>query len=93
MVVMWHRFVYEKGGKKKEIQSSLIAKGEDSVHTAMAKTVGLPLAIATKLLIQGKIKERGVIIPTSQEIYAPVLAELKTLGVELRESESGFSGF
>ena len=87
LVVMWHRFVYEKKGKKKEIQSSLVAKGEDMVHTAMAKTVGLPLAIAAKLLLQGKIKQRGVVIPITKEIYQPVLAELKTLGIELSERE------
>ncbi len=87
LVVMWHRFVYEREGKKKEIQSSLLAKGDDATHTAMAKTVGLPLAIAAKLLIQGKIKARGVVIPTIKEIYEPVLAELKTLGIELTEKE------
>src|SRR5258706_1101743 len=87
LVVMWHRFVYEKKGKKKEIQSSLVAKGENAAHTAMAKTVGLPLAIAAKLFLQAKIKERGVVIPTSKEIYQPVLAELKTLGIELSERE------
>ena len=87
LVVMWHRFVYQKKGKKREIQSWLVAKGEDVVHTAMAKTVGLPLAIAAKLLLQGKIKERGVVIPTKKEIYQPVLVELKALGIELVERE------
>src|SRR6185295_12330304 len=87
MVVMWHRFVYEMKGTKKEIQASLVAVGENTVHTAMAKTVGLPLGIAAKLLLQGKIKQRGVVIPTSKEIYEPVLAELKTLGIELSERE------
>ncbi len=86
LVVMWHRFVYVQDGKKKAIQSSLVAKGDDSAKTAMAKTVGLPLAIAAKLLIQGKIRERGVVIPTKKEIYEPVLAELKTLGIELTET-------
>jgi saccharopine dehydrogenase (NADP+, L-glutamate forming) len=87
LVVMWHRFVYEKKGKEKEIQSTLVARGENRVHTAMAKTVGFPLAIAAKLLLQGKIKERGVVIPTMKEIYQPVLQELKSLGIELRERE------
>ncbi len=82
---MWHRFVYGKKGKEKEIQSTLVARGENGGHTAMARTVGLPLAIAAKLLLQGKIKVRGVVIPTSKEIYQPVLKELKTLGIELSE--------
>lgn len=86
-IVMWHRFVFESEGVKKEIQSSLVCTGDDSIHTAMAKTVGLPLAIAAKLLLQSKISARGVVIPTSQEFYAPILAELTTLGVEFAEVE------
>jgi saccharopine dehydrogenase-like NADP-dependent oxidoreductase len=87
LVVMWHRFVFERGGKRFETQASLIAKGDDSINTAMAKTVGLPLAIAAKLLIQNKITKRGVVIPIYEEIYGPILAELKQLGIELTESE------
>ncbi|HEY9006378.1 MAG TPA: saccharopine dehydrogenase C-terminal domain-containing protein [Ohtaekwangia sp.] len=86
-IVMWHRFVYERGGKHHEIQASLIARGEDAIHTAMAKTVGLPLGISAKLLLQGKIASRGVTIPVTPEFYIPVLQELKTLGVELTEVE------
>lgn len=87
LIVMWHRFVYEQNGKHREIQASMIARGEDAVHTAMAKTVGLPLGIAAKLLLQGKIKSRGVVIPVDTEFYTPILQELKTLGVELTETE------
>ena len=85
MVVMWHRFRYILDGKEKEIQSSLVAEGENSLHTAMAKTVGLPLAIAAKLLLQNKLKERGVLTPVKKEIYKPVLKELMELGIELNE--------
>jgi saccharopine dehydrogenase (NADP+, L-glutamate forming) len=84
-IVMWHRFVYDMNGQEREIQASLIATGKDSVYTAMAKTVGLPLAIATKLLHEGRIHARGVLIPTMKEIYDPVLEELKKLGIELNE--------
>jgi saccharopine dehydrogenase-like NADP-dependent oxidoreductase len=84
-IVMWHRFVYEAQGIQKQIQSSLVATGTDSVYTAMAKTVGLPLAIAGKLLMQGKIKATGVVIPTTREFYEPVLAELQNLGVVFNE--------
>ncbi|HEY9046623.1 MAG TPA: saccharopine dehydrogenase C-terminal domain-containing protein [Ohtaekwangia sp.] len=86
-IVMWHRFIYELKGKHHEIQASLIARGEDATHTAMAKTVGLPLGIAAKLLLQNKITSRGVAIPVSPEFYIPILDELKTLGVELTEVE------
>lgn len=87
LVVMWHRFRFTHDGKPKEIQSSLVAKGSDPVHTAMAKTVGLPMGIAVKLLMEGKIRQRGVVIPVSREIYEPVLGELGKLGIELTESE------
>lgn len=85
LVVMSHRFRYRMGGKQKEILSSLSATGQDAVNTAMAKTVGLPLGIAARLLLQGKISQRGVAIPTSREVYEPVLRELKSLGIELVE--------
>jgi len=85
MIVMIHRFVADFRGKSKTIQSSLVVKGENSVHTAMAKTVGLPMGIAAKLLLLDKIKTRGVVIPTEAEFYKPILDELKTLGVEMLE--------
>jgi saccharopine dehydrogenase-like NADP-dependent oxidoreductase len=88
-IVMWHRFFYQKGGKQKQIQAYLVATGTDSTYTAMAQTVGLPLAIAAKLLLNNKIKTRGVAIPITQEFYNPILAELKTCGIELSELEIG----
>jgi saccharopine dehydrogenase-like NADP-dependent oxidoreductase len=88
-IVMWHRFFYRTGGKQKQIQAYLVATGTDSTYTAMAQTVGLPLAIAAKLLLNDKIKTRGVTIPITQEFYNPILAELKTCGIELSELEIG----
>lgn len=88
MIVMQHQFKYKTGeGKAKTILSSLVVKGEDQTYTAMAKTVGLPLAIAAKLILQGKISARGVTIPTTKEIYIPLLEELETLGVKFEEKE------
>ncbi len=84
-IVLWHRFRYLLNGQAKEIQAWLTASGEDETQTAMAKTVGLPLAIACKLLLQEKIKSRGVVIPLQREIYEPVLNELKSLGIGLEE--------
>ena len=86
-IVMWHRFRFEIGSKQKEIQAYLTATGDDEINTAMAKTVGLPLAISAKLLMQGKIKSRGVVIPVMKEIYDPVLGELGELGIRLKEEE------
>jgi saccharopine dehydrogenase-like NADP-dependent oxidoreductase len=87
LIVMWHRFVYEVGGVKKEIQASLVATGDDSNYTAMSKTVGLPLGIAAKLLLQDKISSRGVVIPVIRELYDPILKELGEMGIALIEQE------
>lgn len=86
-IVMWHRFVYELAGERKEMQASLVATGTDSIYTAMAKTVGLPLAIAAKLVMQNKINARGVVVPISKELYDPILKELAQFGIELQEWE------
>lgn len=87
MIVMMHEIGYELHGEHKEIKSSLVLKGDDSIHTAMAKTVGLPLGIAAKLILEGKIKEKGLHIPVSPEIYEPVLAELEKYGIIFHETE------
>jgi saccharopine dehydrogenase-like NADP-dependent oxidoreductase len=87
MIVMLHEIEYEAEGKKSEIKSSLVVKGENSLRTAMAKTVGLPLGIAAKLILNGTIKLTGLHIPTSKEIYEPVLKELEQLGIKFHEEE------
>lgn len=87
MVVMWHRFTYALGSETREIQSHIIAIGDDSVKTAMAKGVGLPLAIAAKLFLEGKVKQRGVCLPIDKAEYEPILKELETLGIQTHESD------
>jgi saccharopine dehydrogenase-like NADP-dependent oxidoreductase len=86
MIVMMHEVAYELDGNMNEVKSTMIVKGEDSVHTAMAKTVGLPLGIAAKLILQEKITERGLHIPTSAAFYIPVLAELENHGIYFTET-------
>jgi saccharopine dehydrogenase-like NADP-dependent oxidoreductase len=87
MIVMWHRFRYVRGQQMFELQSSLVVEGRDAAHTAMATTVGLPLGIATRLLLEGRIVQRGVAVPVAEEIYRPVLEELKQYGIIFREEE------
>jgi saccharopine dehydrogenase-like NADP-dependent oxidoreductase len=87
MIVMLHEIEYLLNGAKKKIESSLIVKGDNNLRTAMAKTVGLPLGIAAKLILDGTIKLRGLHIPTSKEIYEPVLKELEKFGVVFMEEE------
>ena len=86
-IVMWHRFGYQMNGQPQEIISHLTVAGENEIETAMARTVGLPLGIAAKLLLEGKIKQRGVVIPITKEIYDPLLAELRALGISLVEDD------
>jgi saccharopine dehydrogenase-like NADP-dependent oxidoreductase len=89
MIVMQHQFEIRNAKSEiRNITSSLVVKGEDQTYTAMAKTVGLPLAITTKLILQGKINARGVVIPTIKDIYEPLLAELESFGIKFVEVES-----
>ncbi len=89
MIVMLHEFEYKIGNTESSISSSLVVKGENNLRTAMAKTVGLPLGIAAKLILQGKIRLTGLHIPTRKEIYEPVLKELEQLGVQFNEKTIG----
>ena len=86
MIVMLHEFEYELEGKNHQLKSCLVVKGEDSLRTAMAKTVGLPLGIAAKLILNDTIKIKGLHIPTVKEIYEPVLADLEIAGIRFEES-------
>lgn len=87
MLIMQHEFKYEEGGEEKMVVSAMAFEGENQERTAMAITVGLPLAITTKLFLQGKINKTGVILPIHEEIYEPVLEELKTFGIRFEEKE------
>jgi len=81
MIVMQHEIVYQKSERTYREKSTLIVKGEDSSHTAMARTVGLPLGIAARLILEGKINLTGLHIPILPEIYDPVMHELGLLGI------------
>lgn len=89
MIVMQHEFkVQSSRFKVQSLKSSLVVKGENQIHTAMAKTVGLPAAIAVKNILLGNIKTPGVIVPVSKEVYIPVMKELKTMEIDFKESVS-----
>lgn len=87
MLVMYHEFQYQIQHKRKKITSSLVALGEDEVYTAMSNTVGLPVAIAAKLILSGEIREKGVTLPVNKEVYEPILAELSSFGITFEEKE------
>ncbi|HEV3222164.1 MAG TPA: saccharopine dehydrogenase C-terminal domain-containing protein [Puia sp.] len=85
MILMLHEFEYEMNEQKHFLKSSLIVKGENSLRTAMAKTVGLPLGIAAKLILENKMELFGLHIPVIPEIYDPVLEELDLEGIRFHE--------
>ena len=87
MLVMYHRFVYLLDGKHKEIISSMVNIGEDQTYTSMSNTVGLPVGICAKHMLNGNIQLTGVQIPTIREIYDPILEELEEYGIIFTETE------
>jgi saccharopine dehydrogenase-like NADP-dependent oxidoreductase len=88
MLVMVHQFDYKTTDQRvHRLESSMVNIGDDRVHTAMSKTVGLPLAICVKLILTNRIEERGVLVPVTKEFYEPVLEELKGFGIEFHERE------
>lgn len=93
MIVMHHKFGYEINGKKKQIESSMVVIGENQEYTAMAKTVGLPVAIATLKILEGEIKTPGVLLPITKEIYNPILEELKAYGIVFTEKNVHYLGY
>jgi saccharopine dehydrogenase (NAD+, L-glutamate forming) len=85
MIVMWHKFFYESPDARHFHQTSaLVVTGENRDRTAMAKTVGLPMAIAARLVLEGKLHVTGLQLPVLKEIYNPVLEELKQHGIDFR---------
>ncbi len=93
MVVMYHKFGYELDGVKKQVDANMVVLGETATHTAMAKTVGLPVAIATLQILNKKITTPGVQIPISKEVYAPILEELKSYGIAFNEFQVPYLGY
>ncbi len=88
MIVMWHKFDFIQDGRPKQIQSHMVVEGENDVDTGMSKTVGLPLAIAAKLILNGEIKKPGVHTPTKKDLYEPILNGLGDAGFEFVERET-----
>ena len=87
-VVMQHQFDYELYGEARRRTASLVVTGRDATHTAMAQTVGLPLGMAVRWLLRGEVAGRGVVIPTTPDLYEPILAELAAdYGIDFQEED------
>ena len=93
MIVMYHKFGYEINGVQKQIDSKMVCIGDDQTYTAMAKTVGLPVAMATLQILNGKIKTPGVQLPINKEVYLPILEELEEYGVVFNEKQMDYIGY
>ncbi len=81
MIVMQHEFVVRYDTGEERIRSTLVEYGIPNGDSAMARTVGLPLAIATRMALEGKIEDRGVVTPVQPELYNPILDELESMGI------------
>ncbi|MEO0505659.1 MAG: saccharopine dehydrogenase family protein [Bacteroidota bacterium] len=93
MIVMYHKFGYEKNGIKQQIDANMVVLGENKSYTAMAKTVGLPVAITALQILNGNITTPGVQIPIRKEVYEPVLKELEHHGIHFKEFEVPYLGY
>jgi saccharopine dehydrogenase-like NADP-dependent oxidoreductase len=86
MIVMWHKFVYEMDGKEHEKHSSMVLLGDDD-FTAMSKSVGLPVALSARLILEGRIKESGIHVPIKKGMYQPILQALEEEGIRFEERQ------
>lgn len=93
MIVMYHKFGYELDGERKQIDSKMVMIGEDQTFTAMAATVGLPVAIAALKILNKEITTPGVQRPLSKEVYIPILEELEGYGIHFKEEEVPYLGY
>ncbi|WP_298548589.1 saccharopine dehydrogenase family protein [uncultured Aquimarina sp.] len=93
MIVMYHKFGYELDGERKQIDATMVCIGKDQKYTAMARTVGLPVAMAALRILNKEITSTGVQIPIREEIYTPILKELEEYGIVFKEKECEYLGY
>lgn len=92
MIIMQHEFIYQDAdGQEHRRLSTMIQTGDNAEDTAMARLVGLPLAMGVKQIMLGQIERKGVLIPIHEEIYTPILQELESYGVIFQEREECLS--
>ncbi|GAA4233005.1 saccharopine dehydrogenase C-terminal domain-containing protein [Postechiella marina] len=93
MLVMYHKIGYTLNKKSYQIDATMVTLGENQTYTAMAKTVGLPVAMATLAILNKKITTPGVQIPITKEVYQPILKELKNFGIVFNEKHVPYLGY
>ncbi len=93
MIVMYHKFGYELNGVREQIDATMVSIGENQTYTAMARTVGLPVAMATLKILNREITSTGVQIPIHKEVYDPILKELEEYGIVFNEKKRDYLGY
>ncbi len=93
MIVMYHKFGYELNGERKQIDSTMVHIGKNQSETAMAKTVGLPVAMGAIMILNGEIKTPGVQLPIKKEVYVPLLKKLEEHDIKFKEKETEYLGY
>ena len=85
MIVMHHEFIAEYSDRKEKITSTMVDYGIPNGDSSMSRTVALPVAIASRLILEGTIAKTGVHRPITADVYEPILAELESLDISLEE--------
>ena len=85
MIIVHNEMLVEFSDRKEKQISSMVVEGIPNGDSTMSRAVSLPPAIATKLILEGKITSKGVCIPSTKKMYEPILAEMSTFGFSFRE--------
>ncbi|KAK3102273.1 hypothetical protein FSP39_010099 [Pinctada imbricata] len=92
LILMYHDIgVQWPDRSREERKVSLVCYGDEGRHSAMAKTVGLPTAIATKMILDGEIQRKGIVVPLTKDIYRPILMRLRQEGIKSDEKINVFA--
>jgi len=89
MLIMQHKFtIHWDDGRMERVRSTLVDYGIPNGDSSMSRTVALPAAIASRLILEGQVKLKGVQIPIHPELYKPILTELAQLGIRFKEERT-----
>lgn len=93
MIVMYHKFGFVKEGRKRQIDSYMVVEGRDHTHTAMALTVGIPVALTAQRILENNLMLKGVHIPTTPYFYDPIVPKLEEYGITFHDREVPYLGY
>jgi len=82
MAIVHDDLIVDFSDRKEKWSSTVLVYGIPGGDSAMSRTVSLPAAIATRLILEGKITMRGSVLPIFPEIYNPILEELEVFGIK-----------